>query len=1090
MHNGWARFRSAFRYLSRSPWWVVVLVGLAATLVVFWWVRREEVGDFRARFETDSTVRARRLIYEMEESLAVMQAMAEFFQRTGYLSDRDFRQMASPFLRVREDVGSIGWVPAEGTVEQREPVERTPGLRATKDARVPYLPNHSPRHRALYPILYVESGSANTVTTGFDLGSDPELRAALEQARDTGEPAAIPWQLRKENDPLELLLLVPVYRGDFIPSQKEGRRTALRGFVLGVLRVDRLLEVLFAASRPEGLSFEFVDFSQGGRERTLHKQSVPVTAHIARWPSGLLPVHPPFLLVKSFAGREWGMRTTPGEAYVRRHHGLGYWLVLPIGMALTLLIALYRQSIVLHWVRMEMAIEQRTALLQERERNLEDLVRERTGSLRWKTAFLEAVTNASQDGIIVTDSDGKETFRNEQAAKLWKALPPGERAEAKEEDISFLDLVKGPSRFREDALAVSGRSNVCLRHEIELLNGVVLDTYSSPVLGKDGTYYGRVWMFHDVTERKRAEETLRDSENKFRDLTEKSILGIALIQDGFYRFVNAQFAAIHGTAIDEMIDREVTSAAIHPEDRGRINGHILEDPTNHHKPTEFRIVAKNGEVRTVLGYASVTTYGMKPALIATLLDITDQRQAEEAVRENEVRLSHATELARIVYWELDEATQEFIFNDAFYALYRTTAEREGGYRMTRDEYFERFLHPEDVAAVKKVSDENKANVDNEPPSSHEHRAVRKDGTVIHVTTRVKVVRGADGRVVKVIGANQDITEQKQAEEAVMWKTAFLEAQVNSSLDGILVVARQGEAILRNQRLIDMWKLPDQVAEERDARQEFTHALSMTRHPKAFREKVIFLNRHPNETSRDEVDLKDGTVLDSYSCPVLGKDGTHYGRIWTFRDITELKRYWDMLEGLSNTDGLTELANRRRFDESLDREWRRALRDRSPLSLILMDIDFFKEFNDNYGHLAGDDCLRRVAGIVHDIVRRPGDLAARYGGEEFACILADTGQRGAAALANRVRDGVKAANMPHFFSSIADHVTLSFGVATMTPEAGQSPSELIRLADNLLYAAKRNGRDQIRSRRLAIRPGRALMKQDVSPAQTASDGPMI
>ena len=226
---------------------------------------------------------------------------------------------------------------------------------------------------------------------------------------------------------------------------------------------------------------------------------------------------------------------------------------------------------------MERAIAEGTALLQERERNLEELVRERTESLSWKTAFLEAVTNASQDGIIVIDGQGKETFRNEQAAGLWKACRhPGERADA--DGISFLDLVKGPSQFKKDAASISGRTNVCLRQEIELRSGVVLDTYSSPVLGKDDTYYGRIWMFHDVTERKRAEETLRDSENKFRDLAEKSVLGISLIQDGSYRFVNEQFAAIHGMAIDEMTDAPVTEARIHPEDRQRCSGSTYRSP--------------------------------------------------------------------------------------------------------------------------------------------------------------------------------------------------------------------------------------------------------------------------------------------------------------------------------------------------------------------------------------------------------------------------------------------------------------------------------------------------------------------------------
>ncbi len=166
--------------------------------------------------------------------------------------------------------------------------------------------------------------------------------------------------------------------------------------------------------------------------------------------------------------------------------------------------------------------------------------------------------------------------------------------------------------------------------------------------------------------------------------------------------------------------------------------------------------------------------------------------------------------------------------------------------------------------------------------------------------------------------------------------------------------------------------------------------------------------------------------------------------------------------LSTTDGLTELANRRRFDDFLEREWRRSMREESALSLIFMDIDFFKEYNDHYGHLAGDDCLRHVAGVLKRLVQRPGDLVARYGGEEFACILPETDREGATELADKIMQGINSLNLPHVTSRVVSHVTLSFGVATMVPERGQSQSELIRLADHLLYSAKEEGRNRVKS----------------------------
>jgi diguanylate cyclase (GGDEF)-like protein len=161
-----------------------------------------------------------------------------------------------------------------------------------------------------------------------------------------------------------------------------------------------------------------------------------------------------------------------------------------------------------------------------------------------------------------------------------------------------------------------------------------------------------------------------------------------------------------------------------------------------------------------------------------------------------------------------------------------------------------------------------------------------------------------------------------------------------------------------------------------------------------------------------------------------------------------------------TDGLTGIANRRQFNEFLIREWRRATRSHLPLSLILMDIDHFKLFNDHYGHLAGDDCLGRLAQAVAGCARRPADLVARYGREELACILPDTKLEGALIVANCMREKVNGLMIKHERSQVTDHVTISLGVASLVPEQGKSWDDLIGAADKNLYEAKRSGRDRV------------------------------
>ncbi|MFY8326441.1 diguanylate cyclase [Pseudoalteromonas sp. ZZD1] len=177
----------------------------------------------------------------------------------------------------------------------------------------------------------------------------------------------------------------------------------------------------------------------------------------------------------------------------------------------------------------------------------------------------------------------------------------------------------------------------------------------------------------------------------------------------------------------------------------------------------------------------------------------------------------------------------------------------------------------------------------------------------------------------------------------------------------------------------------------------------------------------------------------------------------------IKQKNDLLEMLASIDGLTEIPNRRYLDENLSREWRRSRRSSTSLSVILMDIDHFKRYNDCYGHRAGDDCLKRVAHALVGECQRGCDFVARYGGEEFAAVLPGMGKQEALAFANKLRDAVNSLNIPHKASLNAEHVTISLGIATT--ETGQVYAEQVLLeeADLGLYQAKDSGRDQIVAR---------------------------
>lgn len=175
---------------------------------------------------------------------------------------------------------------------------------------------------------------------------------------------------------------------------------------------------------------------------------------------------------------------------------------------------------------------------------------------------------------------------------------------------------------------------------------------------------------------------------------------------------------------------------------------------------------------------------------------------------------------------------------------------------------------------------------------------------------------------------------------------------------------------------------------------------------------------------------------------------------------ELKRHRDTLEALSTRDGLTGIPNRRRFDEVLRIEWLRGQREGVPLSLIMIDIDHFKLYNDNYGHIEGDDCLRKVASGLATAMSRPADFIARYGGEEFAVILPMTDHDGAVTVAETLLEKIRELNLPHRNSLVAERVTISLGIATMLPIREASPTILVDRADKALYTSKVAGRNRV------------------------------
>ncbi len=249
------------------------------------------------------------------------------------------------------------------------------------------------------------------------------------------------------------------------------------------------------------------------------------------------------------------------------------------------------------------------------------------------------------------------------------------------------------------------------------------------------------------------------------------------------------------------------------------------------------------------------------------------------------------------------------------------------------------------------------------------------------------------------------------------------------------------------------------------------------HPLMAQETLNFIaNSDAIKTKQVEIELKKVNGEPVYFSLSYNLTSNPFGEgkiaIAVARDISErkaieleLREANHKLEILSNIDGLTQIANRRCFDFHLQIEWLRLMREFRPISLILVDVDKFKQYNDYYGHLVGDDCLLRVAQAMQQVISRSSDLLARYGGEEFAIILPNTNLEGAIVVAEKIQQEISLLNIPHAYSKVKPIITVSLGIASIIPNSELKPDELVARADRELYYAKQQGRDRISAHNL-------------------------
>ncbi len=369
---------------------LVVVVGSLLTTVLFGMARQSELSNFRLQFERDSAIRCNIIAQQMDECLLVIEALQRLFDVSELVDKKKFATFTIPFLAEEKEIQALEWIPRvpfaeRGRYEEMgqqqwmgtfQITERGP-LGDTIPAGV---------RETHYPVFYVEPLKGNEKAVGYDLGSDPIRRAALEQAADTGAPTVTERirLVQESGEQYGFLIFLPVYRMGMSTETVEQRRTALEGFALGVFRAGNVISAVLDITEPLGLPFDLLDLSAPAELQLIHHWPARLDMK-GSWRSPFFPVPPRYSNKFAFAGRQWGVEVTASPAYMERHYPFACWLILPTGFSLTLVLCFYIRAVLGQRVQLE-----RTVL-------------ERTADLRISEERFRAIFDSVNDAIFVLD---------------------------------------------------------------------------------------------------------------------------------------------------------------------------------------------------------------------------------------------------------------------------------------------------------------------------------------------------------------------------------------------------------------------------------------------------------------------------------------------------------------------------------------------------------------------------------------------------------------------------------------------------------------------------------------------------------------
>jgi diguanylate cyclase (GGDEF)-like protein/PAS domain S-box-containing protein len=730
--------------------------------------------------------------------------------------------------------------------------------------------------------------------------------------------------------------------------------------------------------------------------------------------------------------------------------------------------------------------------------------RQAEAALAIERDLLQALMDNIPDTIYFKDAASRFTRINSAQAKMLDVTAP-EAAIGKTDFDFFHNAKLVQSFFDEEQRIIETGEPLIDRVEFNPTKDGQprwLTATKVPIKDSSDRVIGIVGISRDITQRMHVEEALREAELKYRTLVEHMpvIIYVDLADESRNTvYISPQIQEMLGYSPEDWIAKpDFCNTIIHPEDSERMWREAQEAEAKGRFSCDYRYIAKDGHVVWVHDEAVLLkNEGAAPSVWqGVMLDITAQKQAEEALRQSEERFKLVAWATTDVVWDWDLQTNQIWWGAGLQKIFHYELKTD----QTDIDWWHDHIHPEDRAKVDRSA--NQALDGGMEFWSKEYRFQRVDGTYADIMDRAHIIRNEAGQATRMIGAMMDITERKYMESMLV--------QSNEKMGQLLNELQQNN---RDTSLLN--ELSHQLQACQSAQEAYGIITDLSKHlfPRTAGA-LYLLNEARTQISAvaswgelssasdtfasDNCKALQHSLTKPLNAAQLGACCLHFAQppgityclpiqvqgeilgIFHLQStsgefLSENKRQLahtvieqsemalsnlklrDALREQSIRDPLTELYNRRYMEEALNQQLSRVTRQLHPLGLIMIDIDHFKNFNDTYGHAAGDALLRELGRLLQSHIRG-GDVACRYGGEEFLIIMPDASLEAAHQRAKQLQEEAKRLRVQNAGQSL-EGITLSLGVA-IYPEHGRSLDNVLRAADAALYRAKQEGRDRV------------------------------